>query len=243
MSPATVYLAVGWIAGWMVHDKVQLPPTAPQRADMLVIVTETAVLISLFAVGLRLRTPLTLKGWRVAAILASTGMLATIALATLAGFWLMPSLGWAGALLLAGILAPTDPVLASEVRIRSESDRDGRAAGARPAGHRQPGRVRHALDVARPRLAHRRRRVAGLGLRPRPRVRRALAAAARARAGLGRTAVPGHHHGRLRAVAAHRHIVVPVRLRRRAGPVPPVAADFPRPAATAASGWWRWRWC
>jgi NhaP-type Na+/H+ or K+/H+ antiporter len=124
MSPAIVYLAVGWVAGNMVRDKVLLPPTAPERADMLVIITETAVLISLFAVGLQLRMPTALKGWRVAAILASASMLVTIALATLAGFWLMPALGWAGALLLAGILAPTDPVLASEVQIRSLNDRD-----------------------------------------------------------------------------------------------------------------------
>ena len=124
MSPATVYLAVGWIAGWMVQAKVLTPPTAPERADMLVIITETAVLISLFAVGLQLRMPWTLKGWRVATILASATMLVTIALATLAGVWLMPALGWAGALLLAGILAPTDPVLASEVQMRSRDDRD-----------------------------------------------------------------------------------------------------------------------
>ncbi len=124
MSPAIVYLAVGWVAGWMVQGRVQTPPTAPERADMLVIVTETAVLISLFAVGLQLRMPWTIKGWRVAFILASGTMLATIALATLAGWWLMPGLGLSGALLLAGILAPTDPVLASEVQIRSQNDRD-----------------------------------------------------------------------------------------------------------------------
>ena len=57
MSPAIVYLAVGWIAGWMVQDRVTTPPTAPERADMLVIITEIAVLISLFAVGLQLRMP------------------------------------------------------------------------------------------------------------------------------------------------------------------------------------------
>jgi len=124
MSPATVYLAVGWVAGWMAQGKVATPPTAPARADMLVIITEIAVLISLFAVGLQLRVPWTLKGWRAATILASATMLVTIALATLAGAWLMPGLGWAGALLLAGILAPTDPVLASEVQIRSPDDRD-----------------------------------------------------------------------------------------------------------------------
>ncbi|MFL6682784.1 MAG: cation:proton antiporter [Burkholderiaceae bacterium] len=124
LSPAVVYLAVGWIAGWMVQARVVTPPTAPARADMLVIITEIAVLISLFAVGLQLRLPWTLKAWRVALVLAGGTMIATIALATLAGAWLMPSLGWAGALLLAGILAPTDPVLASEVQIRSRDDRD-----------------------------------------------------------------------------------------------------------------------
>ena len=124
LSPATVYLAVGWIAGAMVQDQVKVPPTAPQRADMLVVITETALLISLFAVGLRLRTALTRTTWRVALLLASNSMLALIVLATFVGAWLLPTLGWAGALLLAAILAPTDPVLASEVRIQAGDDRD-----------------------------------------------------------------------------------------------------------------------
>ena len=124
LSPAVVYLAVGWVAGALVHATVQTPPTAPARADMLVVITEIAVLISLFAVGLQLRVPWTFEGWRVALVLAGGTMVATVALATLAGAWLMPGLGWAGALLLAGLLAPTDPVLASEVQIRSRHDRD-----------------------------------------------------------------------------------------------------------------------
>jgi len=124
LSPAVVYLGVGWIAGAMVRARVQTPPAAPARADMLVVITEIAVLISLFAVGLQLRMPWTFRGWRVALVLAAGTMVATIALATLAGAWLMPGLGWAGALLLAGILAPTDPVLASEVQVRSRHDRD-----------------------------------------------------------------------------------------------------------------------
>jgi len=124
LSPAVVYLAVGWVAGAMVHASVQTPPPAPARADMLVVITEIAVLISLFAVGLQLRVPWTFRGWRVALMLASGTMVVTIALATLAGAWLMPGLGGAGALLLAGILAPTDPVLASEVQVRSRHDRD-----------------------------------------------------------------------------------------------------------------------
>ena len=57
LSPAVVYLGVGWIAGAMVRARVQTPPAAPARADMLVVITEIAVLISLFAVGLQLRMP------------------------------------------------------------------------------------------------------------------------------------------------------------------------------------------
>jgi len=88
------------------------------------VLTEGALLISLFSVGLRLRVPPSVKGWRIAVTLASGAMIATIALATVVAAFLLPELGWAGALLLAGILAPTDPVLASEVQIRTPSDRD-----------------------------------------------------------------------------------------------------------------------
>lgn len=121
LSPATVYLALGWGAG-------ALAPTlsvddALRHAPTLVVVTELAVLISLFTVGLRLRVRLTWQAWRVAALLASVGMLATIVLAAAAAVWLL-GLSVAAALLLATILAPTDPVLASEVQIRREGDRD-----------------------------------------------------------------------------------------------------------------------
>jgi len=124
LSPATVYLIVGWAAGEMARPHMSVPPTSPQHADMLVVLTESALLISLFSVGLRLRVPPKVKGWRIAVTLASSAMIATIALATVVAAFLLPELGWAGALLLAGILAPTDPVLASEVQIRTPSDRD-----------------------------------------------------------------------------------------------------------------------
>ncbi len=121
MSPATVYLLVGWAAGAL-SPPVTLDDVL-RHAPALVVVTELAVLISLFTVGLRLRVPPTWKAWRVAALLASVGMLATIAFAAAAAVWLL-GLGIAAALLLATILAPTDPVLASEVQIQAEGDRD-----------------------------------------------------------------------------------------------------------------------
>jgi sodium/hydrogen antiporter len=121
MSPATVYLLVGAAAG-----AVAPPVTVDgllRHAPALAVTTELAVLISLFTVGLRLRVPPTWQAWRVAALLASVGMLLTIALTTAAAMWLL-GLGVAAALLLATILAPTDPVLASEVQIQAEGDRD-----------------------------------------------------------------------------------------------------------------------
>jgi sodium/hydrogen antiporter len=121
MSPATVYLLVGFGVGALAQPVTV--DDALRHAPALVVATELAVLISLFTVGLRLRVPPTWAAWRVAALLASVGMLATIALATAAAAWLL-GLGVGAALLLATILAPTDPVLASEVQIQSESDRD-----------------------------------------------------------------------------------------------------------------------
>ena len=129
LSPAAVYLVVGWVAGEMARPHMTVSPTSPQHADMLVVLTEGALLISLFSVGLRLRVPPTVKGWRIAVTLASSAMIATIALAALVAAFLLPELGWAGALLLAGILAPTDPVLASDVQVAEPTDRDRLRSG------------------------------------------------------------------------------------------------------------------
>ncbi|HEX4511337.1 MAG TPA: cation:proton antiporter, partial [Burkholderiaceae bacterium] len=103
---------------------LQGSPFQARHADLLVILTEGALLVSLFCAGLRLRVPPTVKGWRIAAVLASLGMLVTVVLATLAARLLLPQLGWAAAVLVAAILAPTDPVLAGDVQIDSTTDRD-----------------------------------------------------------------------------------------------------------------------
>jgi NhaP-type Na+/H+ or K+/H+ antiporter len=67
--------------------------------------------------------PPRLQVWRVALLLAGPAMVVTVALATLAGVGLL-QLPWPAALVLAAALAPTDPVLASEVQIGSAEDRD-----------------------------------------------------------------------------------------------------------------------
>lgn len=121
LSPAVIYLGVGWLAGALLGapDAKVLQTHAP----VLTLVLELAVLVSLFAVGLRLRVMSTFKAWRVALLLAGPGMVATILLAAVAAYALL-GLPWPVALLLAAIIAPTDPVLASDVQIRSDQDRD-----------------------------------------------------------------------------------------------------------------------
>lgn len=81
-----------------------------------------AVLISLFAVGLRLRSTLSDPIWLAPLMMASLAMLITIGVlwAFGVGLGLVPG----AALLLAAVLAPTDPVLASDVQVEHAQDRD-----------------------------------------------------------------------------------------------------------------------
>lgn len=121
LSSALIYLALGWLAGYFLGA----PSTQALVGDAptLVVITELAVLISLFAVGVRLRVPPTLRAWAPALLLAGPGMAVTIGLTALLGHWML-DLSLPAALLLGAILAPTDPVLASDVQIRSETDRE-----------------------------------------------------------------------------------------------------------------------
>lgn len=121
VSTAMLYLAVGYAlgpAGWAV-----MAPDPLVYAAILERVTEIAVLISLFAVGLKLGLPLTDRGWRLPGRLAVVSMSITVALiAGISVLWLGLSPG--AGILLGAILAPTDPVLASEVQVHEASDRD-----------------------------------------------------------------------------------------------------------------------
>jgi sodium/hydrogen antiporter len=121
LSTALVYLVVGWSAARLAPQWIQVD--LQTHGEVLLVATEWAVLISLFSIGLKLGRPSALRGWQVAVRLAGVGMLVTVVLATVVAYGLL-DLPWGVALLLAAMLAPTDPVLASDVQIRSEGDRD-----------------------------------------------------------------------------------------------------------------------
>jgi NhaP-type Na+/H+ or K+/H+ antiporter len=121
VSTAMLYLAAGFGLG--PAGLALMAPDPLTHAVILERAAEVAVLISLFAVGLKLGLPLSDKGWRLPVRLAIVSMTITVALIAAIGMvGLGLSLG--AAVLLGAILAPTDPVLASDVQMVETNDRD-----------------------------------------------------------------------------------------------------------------------
>jgi NhaP-type Na+/H+ or K+/H+ antiporter len=121
LTASMFYLAGGFGLGPVALNLIALDPIA----DVMILerVTEVAVLISLFAAGLKLRVPLSNWRWLLPVGLAFGSMVVTVGLVTLVGvFGLGLPLG--AAVLLGAILAPTDPVLASDVQVTDPLDRD-----------------------------------------------------------------------------------------------------------------------
>lgn len=84
--------------------------------DYAVHITELAVIIALMGTGLKIDQPFSFKAWRIPFRLVSITMLLCIAAAAAWGIVFL-GLDPAHALLLGAVLAPTDPVLASDVQV------------------------------------------------------------------------------------------------------------------------------
>ncbi|MEW5929880.1 MAG: sodium:proton antiporter [Gemmatimonadota bacterium] len=121
LSVAMVYLLAGVLVGPPVLDLFHVDPV--DQSALLERITEVAVIISLFSAGLKLRTPLTDRGWRVPVRLAFLSMTVTVGLIAAAGVLGM-GLPLGAAILLGAVLAPTDPVLAADVQVEHPTDRD-----------------------------------------------------------------------------------------------------------------------
>ena len=121
LSAAMLYLGVGVAIGPLGLGLIRLD--ALKNVALLERLTEVAVLISLFTAGMKLELPLRDARWRIPVQLATLSMLVTVACVTAVGvFALGLSLG--AAVLLGALLAPTDPVLASDVQVANPGDRD-----------------------------------------------------------------------------------------------------------------------
>ncbi|KRF34711.1 cation:proton antiporter [Nocardioides sp. Soil805] len=121
VSPPMVLVAVGMLIGLLpLAGDVSLDPQ--DHRTLVTHVTEFTVLVSLMGVGLAIERTLDLRSWRswrtwspVWRLLAVTMPVTILGVAVL-GWW-VAGLAPAVALLLGAVLAPTDPVLASDVQV------------------------------------------------------------------------------------------------------------------------------
>jgi sodium/hydrogen antiporter len=119
LSYALIYLVVGVLLGSYGLGLIKIRP----ETDFLERLTEFVVIVSVFGCGLKINRPLRLWAWQ--STIRLIGLLMPIsifALAAIAHYVL--GMGWGAAILLGAILAPTDPVLASEVQLAHVEDRD-----------------------------------------------------------------------------------------------------------------------
>jgi sodium/hydrogen antiporter len=121
VTSAIIYLAVGVAVGPSVLDLFHFNPL--KESALLEVLTEVAVLISLFSAGVKMPVPVSPVRWRAPILLATLSMGITVGLVALFAH-LVLGLPLGAAVLLGAILAPTDPVLATDVQVRHPGDRD-----------------------------------------------------------------------------------------------------------------------
>lgn len=119
ISIPMVFLSAGIIVFALFPDLPDLDPSAD--VPVVLHLTEICVLISLMGAGLAINRPVNWRTWSTTwRLLAFTMPLSIVAVAILGGAGL--GMGLASALLLAAALAPTDPVLATEVQVSEPVD-------------------------------------------------------------------------------------------------------------------------
>lgn len=121
LTASMFYLALGVVLGplgWRAFDL-----DIVEHSALLERLTEIAVIISLFSAGLKLRLPFRDGHWLLPVRLAFVSMALTVGLIAVVGVVGL-GLSWGAAVLLGAILAPTDPVLASDVQVANPWDSD-----------------------------------------------------------------------------------------------------------------------
>jgi len=121
ITSSMFYLAVGILIGPSGFALFHFNPL--EQSEFLEVLTECAVLISLFSAGVKMPVPISFKRWRSPIQLAFLSMLITVALVAAFAYYLL-QLPLGAAILLGAIIAPTDPVLATDVQVRHHGDED-----------------------------------------------------------------------------------------------------------------------
>ncbi|HSI95252.1 MAG: cation:proton antiporter [Methylophilaceae bacterium] len=120
LSAPMVFMLLG-IAVFALPVDIDLPNLEEARWPERL--TELGVLIALTAAGLKINQPFAWKSWQLSWRLLAFTMPLTIAATALLGWWALGMVP-ATALLFGAVIAPTDPVLASEVQTTDPSSPD-----------------------------------------------------------------------------------------------------------------------
>lgn len=119
LSYALIYLIVGVLLGSYGFGIIKIRPDA----QFLERISEFVVIVSVFGCGLKINRPLKLWAWQ--STIRLIGLLMPLSIADTAAIaHYALGMGWGAAVLLGAILAPTDPVLASEVQLAHVKDKD-----------------------------------------------------------------------------------------------------------------------
>jgi NhaP-type Na+/H+ or K+/H+ antiporter len=121
VTTAIVYLVVGLVIGPTGLGLFHFNPL--EQSALLEILTELVVLLSLFSAGVKMPVPVSFRHWRAPVLLATVSMAVSVGLVAGFAHWAF-GMSVGAAVLLGAIVAPTDPVLATEVQIRHGKDRD-----------------------------------------------------------------------------------------------------------------------
>ena len=120
ISYSIIYVFFGFVLYSLIDGLPEADPM--QKENITMRLTEMVVIVSLMGTGLKTNEPFSFKKWAVPLKLVSITMLLSIALTTVLGYvWL--GFTFPSALLIGAALAPTDPVLASDVQIDSPRDK------------------------------------------------------------------------------------------------------------------------
>jgi sodium/hydrogen antiporter len=120
-SMPMVFLGAGMAAFALIPTLPDPDPVV--HSDFVLHISEVCVIISLMGAGLALDRPVGRKRWSTTWRLLGIAMPLCIIALTLLGLWFL-GLGLGAALLVASSLAPTDPVLASEVQVGEPADHE-----------------------------------------------------------------------------------------------------------------------
>jgi len=121
LTAPLIYLTLGVALGPSMLDLIHIH--SAEYSQPLQYVAEMSVVIALFAAGIKMPHPFSWRLWRPPVLLATVGMAITIAAVAAFG---VTALGFSlgAAVLLGAALAPTDPVLATDVASQHPGDRN-----------------------------------------------------------------------------------------------------------------------